>query len=214
MQMLKHMALGLAILAAPVAVNAAPLTGSIDFGGLFRGTDASGNNVRLVDAAAIDFCANITGPCVTGAGGSFRVDQTNPSGNMPVSAGDTGAIQDFNFASFAGPIADFFTVGGVSFDLNSINTTQFSTPPAAEGAYETDYLLINGVGTLRAAGFDPTSGTFTFSGQTDGVNLVGTFTFSGGSAALPGQVPVPAPAGLALLGAGLLGLGFVRRKAA
>ncbi|MCW8088410.1 hypothetical protein, partial [Sabulicella glaciei] len=61
MQIVKRMALGLAILAAPVAVNAAPLTGSIDFGGLFQGTDASGNNVRLSDAVAVDFCANVTG---------------------------------------------------------------------------------------------------------------------------------------------------------
>ncbi|MCW8087615.1 PEP-CTERM sorting domain-containing protein, partial [Sabulicella glaciei] len=96
----------------------------------------------------------------------------------------------------------------------SINVSQTTNPPVGSGTAETDYLLINGTGTLRAAGFDDTAGTFTFSGQTDGVNLLGTFTFSGGSAALPGQVPVPAPAGLALLGAGLLGLGLVRRKAA
>ncbi|MCW8086422.1 PEP-CTERM sorting domain-containing protein [Sabulicella glaciei] len=212
MQILKQMALGLSILAAPVAVNAAPLTGSIDFGGLFQGVDAGGANVRLADAVAVDFCANVTGSCVTGAGGAFLTNAVSAGSNMPVAVGDTGTIQDFNFASFSGPIANFFTVGGLSFDLNSINVTQFTVPPLPPATSPTDYLLISGIGTLRAAGFDDTAGTFTFSGQTDGVNLVGTFTFSGGAAALP--VPVPAPAGLALLGAGLLGLGLVRRKAA
>ncbi|MCW8087556.1 PEP-CTERM sorting domain-containing protein [Sabulicella glaciei] len=212
MQILKQVALGLALLTAPVAVNAAPLTGSIDFGGLFQGTDASGNNVRLSDAVAIDFCANVTGTCITGAGGSFLVNAVSADSNMPVSVGNIGTIQDFNFDSFAGPIADFFTVGGLSFDLKEIIATQITLPPPPPGTTPTDYLLISGFGTLRAAGFDNTPGTFTFSGQTDGVNLLGTFTFSGGAAALP--TPVPAPAGLALLGAGLLGLGLVRRKAA
>ncbi|WP_207539499.1 PEP-CTERM sorting domain-containing protein [Sabulicella rubraurantiaca] len=214
MQILKQAVLGLALLAAPVAVHAAPLTGSIDFGGIFQGVDGSGNNVRLADAVAIDFCANVVGPCITGAGGSFSVDAVSPGSNMPVSSGNVGTIQDFNFDSFSGPIANFFTVGGLSFDLNTIIATQTTIPPLPPGTAPTDYLLISGTGTLRAAGFDATPGTFTFSGQTDGINLVGDFTFSGGSAALPVQTPVPAPAGLALLGAGLLGLGLVRRKAA
>ncbi|MCW8088331.1 hypothetical protein [Sabulicella glaciei] len=211
MRIPKQIALGLSLLAAPYTVHAAPLTGSIDFTGLFQGTDASGTNVRLADAVASDFCANVFGECVKGGGGAFLVNEVDASGNMPVAAGDFGAIQDFNFASFAGPIMDFFAVGGLIFDLVNVTYTQFSVPPAGQGASETDYLLISGAGTLRAAGFDDTPGTFTFSGQSDGVNLLGSFTFSGGSAALP--VPVPAPAGFALLGAGLLGLSLLRWRA-
>ncbi|WP_207540919.1 hypothetical protein [Sabulicella rubraurantiaca] len=105
MQILKQAVLGFALLAAPVAVSAAPLTGSIDFGGIFQGVDGSGANVRLADAVAIDFCSNVVGPCVTGAGGSFSVDAVSAGSNLPVTAGSIGTIQDFNFAAFAGPIA-------------------------------------------------------------------------------------------------------------
>lgn len=212
MRVLKQMALGLSLLAAPVAVNAAPLTGSIDFAGLFQGQDASGTNVRLADAVAIDFCANVAGSCITGPGGAFDVRAVDPDGNLPVNTGDIGSIQDLDFASFSGTITDFFTVGGLSFDLTALDYVQFSIPRQPGAAEPTDYLLISGGGILRADGFDPTPGSFTFSGQTDGRTLLGTFTFSGGAAANP--VPVPAPAGLALLGAGLLGLGLMRRKAA
>ncbi|MCW8086456.1 hypothetical protein [Sabulicella glaciei] len=209
--------MGLGVLLAPIAAQAVPLSGSIDFTGLFQGEDAGGNTVRLADAVAVDFCASVSGPCVTDAGagggtGAFLVNNVDTGSNLPVTAGDIGTIQDFVFAGFSGPITDFFTVGGLSFDLQDVAVTQYTIPAASPQAQPTDYLLINGVGVLRAAGFDDTPGTFTFSGQTDGLNLVGSFAFSGGSATIP--VPVPVPAGLSLLGAGVLGVALLRRRRA
>ncbi|WP_207540258.1 hypothetical protein [Sabulicella rubraurantiaca] len=214
---MQRLAFGLGVLLAPVAAQAVPLSGSIDFTGLFQGEDAGGNAVRLADAVAVDFCASVSGDCVTNAGagsgtGAFLVNNVDPGSNLPVTAGDIGTIQDFIFAGFTGPITDFFTVGGLSFDLANLTVTQYTIPALSPQSQPTDYLLINGVGVLRALGFDDTPGTFTFSGQTDGLNLAGTFAFSGGSAAIP--VAVPVPAGLSLLGAGVLGLALLRRRSA
>lgn len=218
MRLLKHMALGLGLIAAPVLpAVAAPITGSININGVFQAQDASGNNVRLADAVAIDFCNNVTGTdcgstSVSGTG-TFLVRPGGAPMIGPMFEGDTGTIKDFNFASFSGPISEFLSVNGLTFDLESVVANQFTVPAApVTGATATDFLFLNGSGTFRLAGYDPTPGTFTFSGQSNGVTLLGSFTFSGGAAALPTAVPVPA--GFALLGAGLVGLTLVRRRTA
>ncbi|MBY0339179.1 MAG: VPLPA-CTERM sorting domain-containing protein [Acetobacteraceae bacterium] len=217
MKALRNITLGLGLLAAPILpAAAAPITGSIDISGLFRGEDAAGTNVRLNDAVGIDFCGNVSGTCVESAGapgtgtGTFLLNQSSISG-LPFMMGDTGTIKDIaDFRTFSGPIANFLSVNGLTMDLETLTGTSFAVPGGIPGSPGTDYLFLNGTGTLKLAGYDDTPGTFTFSGQSDGISLLGTFSFSGGAAAIPVNVPVPA--GLALFGAGLLGLTLVRRR--
>lgn len=214
MKFIRTAALGFGTLLAPLAAQAAPLTGSLDFTGLFQAENGARTSVRLADATAIDFCAGASGPCVTSADagtgtGVFQLRNLDPGSNLPVAAGDTGTVKDFVFDGFSAPIADFFIIGGLTFDLERVLVTKFTIPAMTRTARPVDYLLISGLGTMRAAGFDDTPGSFTFSGQSDGRNLVGSFAFSGGAAAQP----IPAPAGLLLLGAGIVALVLAQRRA-
>jgi hypothetical protein len=210
MKALLHGALGALLLAAPVA--AAPITGDLGITGVFRGEDAAGNVTRLATAVGLDFCANLTGACITSNGGTgiFMVDQVG-AGNMPVSAGDTGIIKDIApLGATIGPITTFLSINGLTFDLLSATVTRMTVPAPHPRGSAVDYIGISGQGILRLAGYDDTPGTFTFTGQSDGVRLASVFTFSGGAGALP--VPVPTPAGLALLGMGLAAVMFLRRR--
>lgn len=62
-----------------------------------------------------------------------------------------------------------------------------------------------GTGTLKATGFDDTPGIWEYSSQI-------AHTFSAGAESLAPPVNVSEPATLALLGLGLAGIGFSRRK--
>ena len=119
----------------------------------------------------------------------------NSSDNAPtivegdVIAPQIGTIQDFQFASFSGPLVDFWTVGGFSFDMTSITVLPSNDP--------TSFLALEGMGVIRAAGFQDTLGRWTFSGN----GPSGTFSWSAGSSA----IGVPEPMALALIGIGLVG---------
>ena len=138
------------------------------------------------------FVAN-SGQVTVSAPGQFDL-----AGFLPI--GTLGTMMNIpSFAAFA-PINDFFSINGVTFDLNSFTVLgQFGPLPG----------FINAVGTgiLSAPGFDDTAATISLSGTS-----VNNLAFTFGVTAEAHSAPVPEPFSIALLGLGLLGAYIGRRK--
>jgi hypothetical protein len=187
--------IGLAV-ASAVAAVAAPITsGTLGMAFTYQAENSAGANVPLGSATAIDFTGQNAGaPSTANTGIFFLTQATGDFGTAGLNIADMGTIHDLVFSPFAS-ITPFFTVGTVSFDLTSITVT----------AQTNSTLGLTGHGIFKNGGIDPTAGTWAFSGNTAGSALTGIFTWSADA------TPIPEPMSLALFGAGLLGLGLVRR---
>jgi len=190
------------------SAEAVQLTGSFSKTGTFEpvtctaGICAPATSLDTANAIDITTIAGTPSPGVIGPvlGSNATLDFFTLGLN-----GATGTMADFSFAGTGGlgfpvaPIASFEIFPGIlTFNLTSVSVSFQSA----------SQLGLLGIGTFTGmAGFDPTPGTFNFTGQ----GSAGSFTFSATQTATPATVP-DGGSTAALLGSALVAFGMLRRK--
>lgn len=172
-------------------------TGSIGFSAI---GGASADSTNLNTATTV----TITNPFVTA--GSGQGDLSGIAANTPVTISDT--TYTVTALGALTPITAFtLDVAGNTFTFDEQEVTVNQTSGSPAHATLTIAFIGSVTGPDITGGTDTASATYTFN-QT---GVGGAISFAG-TAAHPAQpVTVPEPMGLAALGVGLLGLGFVRR---
>jgi hypothetical protein len=176
-------ALGAAVAFSPSADAATINFASFGIGGNF--SIPTGTHLGTTDSLFI------------GNGGAIYVTQGD-IGDLSgiINFGDTGTLADIPSLSAFTPISGYLTLNsGVSVDLTSLMVHSQTGPTPG-------YINASGNGTVHAPGYDPTDAKISITGTTsDNQGFV-----------IAVQTSVPEPLPVALLGLGLIGLFYSRRR--
>lgn len=160
--------------------------------------------------------ATIHGALTIAGGATLNANSTDSATGVTSWVSPTVFSRDGDFASYilAGDevtmvdswtfdslieVANFWSVGGFTFDLTSSYVSLQSDGD----------LIVKGSGWISGNGFEATAGSWNFTSQNPSAN--GVFSFSASTAVQPTSVP-DGGATLALIGSVLIGLGTVARR--
>ncbi len=169
--------------------DAAPINGTIDFGGV-----VTFDTMSLATATRV----NVWQPFQNGPTGFSIVLQDSGSFSS-ISAGTQAAMATPWIFNPSTPTSSLWSVGGFTFNLTSCTIA----------TQNVNFLDVEGVGTITStnSNFDPTPGTWSFTSSNANGQNQSTFSFQAHSAA----VPEPSTVGLFMLGVGGL-ISQMRRK--
>ena len=173
--------------------QAVPITGHITFAGSVSLNTSSAATATAVVAGGWHSADGSGMPTVQSRDGSFAAFVAN---NAPV----TFTALQWNFNS--GPVTNFWTVGGFTFNLTASSITSQGGVPGVSG-----FVAVSGTGTISGNGFDSTFGTWNFSSQDPSAGQPPVFSFSAATGAVPDSGST-----VAFLGLALAGVEALRRK--